>query len=154
LAVFQAQCIEQSQNFEKTSSWALGKVDTDLNQHRTGGRKAKTWDEIAFEIHFFRFSHTAHKINMGDCARAVSQHWSGRFSRNKDQNEPSSGALPLVVVGRPKHSDTLDNFGHEWVFHQKSTVSRIGYNYMDQNDPFHETVPVRTHRDTRILWHF
>jgi hypothetical protein len=45
LAVFRAQCMGQSQNFEKTSNWVLGKVNTDLNHHSTWGRKAKTWDE-------------------------------------------------------------------------------------------------------------
>jgi hypothetical protein len=66
---------------------------------------------------------------MGDRARAVSQHWSGRFSRNKNQNAPSGGARPLVVVVCPKNSDTSDIFGRERVFHQKITISRIGFDY-------------------------
>jgi hypothetical protein len=97
---------------------------------------------------FSGFSSPPIRLALATAARAVSQHWSGRFSRNKDQNAPFGGAHPLVVVGRPNFSDTSDTFGREWVFHQKSTISRIGFNYMDQNDPFHETLPVRTSRDT------
>jgi hypothetical protein len=66
---------------------------------------------------------------LATAARAVSQHWSGRFSRNKDQNAASGSARPLVVISRPKNSDTSDIFGRERVFHQKITISRIGFNY-------------------------
>jgi hypothetical protein len=43
----------QSQNFENPNFCVVAKVDSDLNHHRTGGRKSKTWDEIAFENLFF-----------------------------------------------------------------------------------------------------
>jgi hypothetical protein len=75
---------------------------------------------------FFIFSLPPIRLALATAARVVSQHWSGRFSRNKNQNAPSGGVLPLVVVSRPKNSDT---FGREWVFHQKSTISRVGFNY-------------------------
>jgi hypothetical protein len=101
--------------------------------------------------HFFPVFHTPPiRLALATAARNVSQHWSGLFSRNKDQNALSGGSRLLVVVDRPKNSDTMDTFGRaNRFFNIKCTVSGPIFlgsaSTLDQND---KIVPVRTVRDT------
>jgi hypothetical protein len=130
------------QNSKKYHINPLQNFDARLNHHRTGGRKSKTWDEIAFESQLFQ---PPIRLAWAAAARAVSQHWTGRFSRNKDQSAPSGGARPPVVVGRPKNRKIWTLLDMRMGFRQKKHCPLRSY-FSDrlQRRPkmVHEKVPV------------
>jgi hypothetical protein len=106
-----------SQNVENPLRWALGKANSDPNHHRTGGRKSKTWDEIALESQLFQPPirltwATTHELFLS----------TGAADSRETKTKMHHPAAPVHRGGRP--SEKFGHFRTRMGFSPKNALSR------------------------------
>jgi hypothetical protein len=136
-------------NFRKKPSTSLFKI---LMRTRItigpGVANQKPGRHKILKVTFLRFSRTPHKINIGD-RRACRFSALERTILAKQRPKCTVRRHPSTGGGRP--SEKFGHFGHfrtRMGFSPKEHYFSDRFQLCTKNDPFHDTVPVRTRRDT------